>query len=174
VLAVMSMLLLASCAGTERPEGIVERWLISLNQGAAGNPGAFAADRVSHLVVPDWEELEPGELDLVEVGPGRFESGVTSLLDDDGYVVPFLVERLDGGRLRASAVLSAEPGGWRVEAVSLETFGLTLPSEGGPGLDRGAGLAWLAALGLAAALVLLSTGLMRLVPEPRPQTGSSR
>jgi hypothetical protein len=32
------VLVLPACASTERPEGLVERWLVSLNQGAAGRP----------------------------------------------------------------------------------------------------------------------------------------
>jgi hypothetical protein len=167
------MLALAApaCSATERPEGIVERWLISLNQGAAGDPERYAPDRISNLVVPGWAELEPGELDLIEVGRGGPRS--LNLSEAERYVVPFLIERLDGRRRRGTAILAPE-GGWHVEAIALGTFGLPLPSEGGPGLDGETGVAWIGAIGLAALLILATAGLMRLAPEPRAQTGSSR
>jgi hypothetical protein len=168
--AALLVLVAPACASADRPEGVVERWLISLNQGAAGDPGAYARARVSDLLLPGWEELEPGELDLIEVGRGRTWA---FLAGDERYVVPFLIEHVGPGRLRASAILSDDTGSWRVEALSLGTFGLELPSEAGPGLDRGIGAAWIVAVGVAALLITLSMALMRLV-RPRAQTGSSR
>jgi len=161
---------LAACATAERPEGIVERWLISLNQGAAGEPDTYAADKVSRLLVPDWDLTDPGELDRIEVGRGRVEGPF--LLGEEGqYVVPFLIDHLHEGELRATAILRMRADGWRVEAISLGTFGLRLPSEGGRPLSGVGAIAWLVAIGSAALVILLTAGLMRLVPGP--QTGSS-
>jgi hypothetical protein len=165
---VVLVLALPACAGTERPEGIVERWLISLNQGAAGEPERYARDQVSELLVPEWELLEPGQLDKIEVGRGRVE-GPFLLGEDDQHLVPLAIERLDGGRLRATAILRMHDGSWRIEALSLGTFDLALPSEGGPQRSRGPGAAWLAALGVAIFLVLATAALLRLVPEPGPR-----
>lgn len=170
----LAVLLLAialpACAGTERPEGIVERWLISLNQGAAGRPEAYAPDRVSDRVLPNREALEPGELDVIEVGRGAPRD--VTLFGDEVYLVPFRLVDVDGRERRLVAVLDDAHGAWRVESVSPGPFGseLRLPSEGGPGVDDGETFAWLAALGAAALLVLLTIGLMRLVPEPQGRT----
>jgi hypothetical protein len=50
---VLGAILAGSCAAqAQRPEGIVERWLVSLNQGAAGRPDLYAPDEVSELVLP--------------------------------------------------------------------------------------------------------------------------
>jgi hypothetical protein len=162
-------LLAPSCAGTERPEGVVERWLVSLNQGAAGRPGRYAPESVSASVVPGWHELDPGELDVIAVGDARPGPGGTSL-------VPIQVEHVDGTVARTFAVVDRRQGSLRI--VRLEP-----PPDTGPGLDPGfarasssavPAFAWFTALGVATLLILLTVGLMRLAPEPRPQTGSSR
>lgn len=156
LLVVLLAAALPACAATERPEGIVERWLISLNQGAAGDPGTYADDEVSNLVVPDWDELEPGALDLIEVGRGGTGEG-------GSFQVPFRVVYQDG---REEAFLATLVGG-RVVALPRTTVGpIERPT---PDLALGA---WLAALGAAALLILATAGLMRLVPEGR--AGSSR
>jgi hypothetical protein len=173
VLVALALLAIGAgaCATTDRPEGVVERWLISLNQGAAGDPGRYATEQVSDLVLPGWRELEPGELDVIEVGRGRPETFL--LTEDERYVVPFVIDHVGPGRLRANAILSDEDGAWRVEAVAAGAgWDLRLPSEGGPGLDRAAGLAWAVAAGIAVVLIVLSAGLMRLA-RPGARTGSS-
>jgi hypothetical protein len=158
----LTVLALSSCATSERPEGIVERWLISLNQGAAGDPDAYAPRGVSDRVVQRWDELEPGELDEIEVGRATSGEGGT-------VIVPFRIVSVDGAVLVGTATVRGD----RVLDARRTAEIPALPSEGGPALDRGTGPAWLAALGLAGLLVLVTIGLMRLVPEPEPQTGSS-
>jgi hypothetical protein len=162
ILVTAALLAFSACATSERPEGIVERWLISLNQGAAGDPDAYAPRGVSDRVVPRWDELEPGELDEIEVGRAAAGEGGT-------IVVPFRIVTVDGAVLVGTATVNGD----RVLDAGRTAEIPPLPSEGGRGLDRGAGLAWLAALGVAGLLILLTIGLMRLVPEPEAQTGSS-
>jgi len=54
------VLVLPACASTERPEGLVERWLVSLNQGAAGRPEEYAADDLSEQILPSFRTADPG------------------------------------------------------------------------------------------------------------------
>lgn len=148
---------LVACAGTQRPEGIVERWLISLNQGSAGRPGVYATDDVSQIVLPDWQARDPGELDVIRVGRGGpGEAGTQQ--------VPFGVVYRDGSARRFLATLVRG----RVVALPKTHVG---PIE--PAVERARATAWLAAIGVAVLLVLLTIGLMRLAPEPSAQTGSS-
>jgi hypothetical protein len=104
-------LMLPACATADRPEGIVERWLLSLNHGAAGEPERYAPDDLSEQVLPNWDGLEPGELDVIEVSRGAI---VSSLFAGDRYVVPFRVVTIDGEEFRpvlpASVRRHAEAG----------------------------------------------------------------
>jgi hypothetical protein len=171
LVVLLTLAALSSCATSERPEGIVERWLISLNQGAAGDPGTYAADELSQAVLPDWDELEPGQLDVIEVGRAREGPNGTVLVP---FQVRYLVE--DGeGAARAFAVVGPRAGSPRI-------IRLQPPPDSGPGVDpdfaaragsSAAVPAWLAALGIAGLLILVTIGLMRLVPQPETQTGSS-
>ena len=52
--------LLSGCAGTDRPEGVVERWLIALNVGAAGRPAVYAAEALSRRILPGFYEAKAG------------------------------------------------------------------------------------------------------------------
>ena len=49
---VLLALAFTACTQAARPEGVVENWLRSLNQGAAGRPDRYAPDEVSQRVVP--------------------------------------------------------------------------------------------------------------------------
>jgi hypothetical protein len=153
------LLLLVACGGTERPEGIVERWLTSLNQGKAGRPELFAPDELSERVLPNWEHMEPGQLDVIEVGRGSLdESGV--------YAVPFRVDSIEGSELQAWArVLEG-----RVAALVRPTDPgrINLPSEGAPPITGGGFVAWLAAVGVATLFILMSIGVMSFVRRRSP------
>jgi hypothetical protein len=107
-IAMMTVALLGSCASSERPEGVVERWLLSLNQGAAGVPDRFGgepATAAATAVLPDWRTREPGSLDRVEVGaaavsgPAGFREART----------PFRIETTDGDVISGTAI-AAECG----------------------------------------------------------------
>lgn len=146
---------LAACTARERPEGIVERWLLSLNQGAAGRPDVYAPDDVSRRVVPGWDARDPGELDVIEVGRGGpGEGGVDQ--------VPFRIVTVDGDELRGLANVD----GGRVSGIltSPQTPISPLPSEGGPtGLEPVPAAGWLVALAVSGVLIALSWGLMSAV-----------
>jgi hypothetical protein len=49
----------SSCAAQEHPEGIVERWLLALNQGSAGEPLRYADADVTDALVPEWRSAAP-------------------------------------------------------------------------------------------------------------------
>lgn len=155
-------LLLPACASTERPEGIVERWLLSLNQGAAGEPERYATDALSDAVLHDWAELEPGQLDEIDVGDA-------TALGDGSFSVPFRVVNLDGAVATAFAILEPTPTGLRIVRARSPDLG--------PGLHEDFAVrsaepmpaaAWVAAAGVAALLIALTAGLMALVPGRRP------
>ena len=155
-------LLLPACASQERPEGIVERWLLALNQGAAGEPERFAPDGFSEQVLPGWRQEEPGQLDSIEV------ARATEPCLRTGAVVPLRVVRMDGTTFRGIACL--ELG--KIVQLTSEGFHdvpiVPFPSEGGPrvGDERTAG--WVVAVGTGLGLVLAGEALMRLARRRRP------
>ena len=153
------LLALAGCASQEpRPEGIVERWLLALNQGSAGRPDRYAPARISDTVLPGWEEHDPGELDSIEVAR-RGPSAVTC--SGGEYVVPFRVVRLNGKELRSTACVS----GSRITRLSsrLSFTGPVFPSEGGLVVSEIGTPTWLLAVGVGLLILLASELLMRLV-----------
>jgi hypothetical protein len=165
----------ASCGHTDRPEGVVERWLISLNQGKAGQPEKYASDDLSERIVPGWRTKDPGQLDVIEVGKAGIlaiecrppPGGTCPALELPE--VPFRIVRTDGSHLAATAVLLGPAGRWRISRIEAGTS-LRLPSQGGPPVaSAGAGV-WLGALGAAFLLVLLSAGLMATVGRRQTPT----
>ncbi|MBI3648664.1 MAG: hypothetical protein HY240_07950 [Actinobacteria bacterium] len=161
VLIGLLALTLTACARTDRPEGVVERWLSSLNQGAAGEPGRYAAGGVSEQVLPGWSALDPGELDVIEVGLGR----PTGAAGEPSYVVPFRVVTSTGQTRRLDALLTSQEGTWRIEALRDpgNPPDPKLPSEGGPRIETAHAALWVAAAAAAAAFMVVSLGLMALV-----------
>jgi hypothetical protein len=159
LLPALVLLALVGCSSQqERPEGIVERWLLALNQGSAGQPGRYAPARVSDTVLPGWEELDPGELDSIEVAHG---GAATVACPRRGYVVPFRVVRLDDSELRAVACVSDS----RITQLA-DRVGFTGPvfrSEGGPSIAENGVAVWLIAAGIGLAILLGAELLMRFV-----------
>ena len=154
--AALMVLALAGCASQqERPEGIVERWLLALNQGSAGEPGRYAPASVSDAVLAGWQDLDPGELDVIEVGPAI--SGACR----EGMLVPFRVVPLDGEKLVAAACVD----GSRITALT-DTPGVgtpVFPSEGGAPAHGTSGPAWWAAVVAGVGLAVAGEAAMRLV-----------
>lgn len=162
--AVLTTLAFSACASQERPEGIVERWLLALNQGAAGEPDRYAPNAASEEVLPGWEHLDPGELDVVEVaraGTPREHACAAGTR----FVVPFRVVRVDGSQLRSGACVA----GARVTQLSNRAGSADplFPSEGGPPIQGERAGVWGIALGVGVALVIVGEGLMRLVRSRR-------
>jgi hypothetical protein len=157
LLFTMATLVLPACGGTDRPEGVVERWLISLNQGKAGQPEKYAPAPLSQQILPNWQKRDPGDLDVIEVGRGEQAAGPT-------YLVPFRVQRLDGHELTGIAELvSPIRGPWQVERVLPADTKLPVPSKGGDRIGDASTAVWLAGAGIAALLILLSVLLMSTV-----------
>jgi hypothetical protein len=170
-LAVLALLLLPACGGTDRPEGVVERWLISLNQGKAGEPEKYAPDAISQRILPDWQQRDPGDLDVIEVGRGEIWA-------EDLYDVPFRVRLVNGkevfaiARLRGGYAFRAPDGSVHLVSRQVNELlpadagrqaRLPLPSQGGERIGSASARVWLAALGIAVAFVLLSVLLMSTV-----------
>ncbi len=144
LLVLAGLLLLPGCAHVDRPEGIVERWLTSLNQGAAGRPEVYAPEAVSNRVLPGWRSFDPGELDRIEVGRGRPGEG-------ELYQVPFRIETIDGHTFTGSATL--ENG--RILDAGRSSVAPLL-ARGAGGISRATSSMWFAAAGVAILLILLS------------------
>ena len=160
----LTLVFFSACASQERPEGIVERWLLALDQGAAGEPDRYAPNAVSDEVLPGWEHLDPGELDVVEVA--RAGTPQPDACEGGTRFVPFQVVRLDGSRFRSTACVSGNRVTQLTDRVGFTDA--TFPSEGGPPIrDDRAGV-WGIAIGVGIALVILGEGLMRLVRSRRP------
>lgn len=156
IAAALAPLALSACAGQERPEGIVERWLLALNQGAAGEPELYAPNAASEEVLPGWEHLDPGELDVVEVARARTPRGDPCA--EGTSFVPFRVVRLDGSQLRSGACVE----GARVTQFT-DRVGSTdpiFPSEGGPPIQDERTGVWGIAIGVGVALVIVGEALM--------------
>jgi len=182
----LAALVLAGCGHTDRPEGVVERWFTSLNQGSAGRPGQYAPELLSQGVLPNWRKCEPGVIDLVEVGRGEQAIAIATLPGPQ-YLVPYRIEYVDDRAdlchtalhpdvtptgvavLRPAAAESAS--GWRVAAALPEKAveqHLPLPSEGGPPVAHSGASLWAIGLLLGLALCLLVAILMRAMPRPAP------
>jgi hypothetical protein len=143
----------SACSSEERPEGITERWLLSLNQGAAGAPDRYAPDETSEKVVPGWHDLDPGFLDVITVEPALFIRGAMP-----GTLVPFHLVTKDGDEIDGTAHLLQDGGSWRITDVGPGTA----PTEGGS--PFGAGLpGWPIALGVGVLLALAALGLLTVV-----------
>jgi hypothetical protein len=166
-LAGIAVVLLAACGGNDRPEGMVERWLVSLNQGKAGRPDTYAPAALNRRILPHWRARDPGALDVIEVGKGRSAR--------DHGVVPFRIERTSGVKMEGVVqVFKPRGGDWRVRSISRRSEGLRVPSEGGPRIGNASAATWGAAIGISAALMLLVALFMRLMPSPIPLPTTTR
>jgi len=167
--ALLALMVLPACGGTDRPEGVVERWLVSLNQGPAGQPQQYAPDRLTQRILPHWARRDPGDLDVIEVGKGGRITCTCPTLTGRAiafpYTVPFRVKRVNGPTVQGSVGLSKASGDWRV--VSIFPAGTTsiatvfrVPSRGGARIGNAAAVVWLEALGVAFVFVVISVALM--------------
>jgi hypothetical protein len=158
-LVIVLMLVSSTACATEtaRPEGIVERWLLALNQGSAGEPDHFAPAHVSDSILPGWEELGPGGFDVIEVGSRHRVMNVC----DEGLTVPFRAVFLDGAEVSDAACVV---GPRIVGLADLGTLPRRMfPSGGGPAIGEDRGSVWLIAVGVGLLILLVSEALMRLV-----------
>jgi len=181
-LAAVACALLPACASTDRPEGVVERWLISLNQGSAGRPDRYADPDVSERILPGWDACEPGALDTIRVGRQMTRAGTEHVGDGSVAVVPYEVEYADdaaelcdhpvgGRRAPAGYVVAVRPrgGDWRV--TDLQRIGpgeFRFPAFVARPVAAASPLVWLAGAGLGLLLCAFVALLMRATPRPRP------
>ena len=149
VLACVGLVALAGCSQPPRPEGVVQRWLVSLNQGSAGRPERWADAGVTSTVAP-WWPAEPDHIDEMDVGAAN------------GGAVPFRIETTDGTVTSGVATVGtratsdgSEP---YVASVSLGDVPVEAPEVGGlSAAELGA------AAGVGIALVLAAVGVLTLV-----------
>jgi hypothetical protein len=163
---VLVLLALSACATTARPEGIVERWLLALNQGSAGEPQRYARNEISEQVLLRWRDRDPGQLDAIEVGRAdrlqRFAPGI-------GYDVPFRVAYVEGGELEGWVTVIRVRGSFRVRGleVDMPLLAGTLPSQGGLPLTSVSTAMWFAAIAVGLGLALAGEASMRLIRRGR-------
>ncbi|MBI4260823.1 MAG: hypothetical protein HY658_09695 [Actinobacteria bacterium] len=163
----LGVALLSSCHTADRPEGVVDRWLTSLNQGSAGEPDLYADEEVTVWILGPWRECDPGALDVIEVGGGTesaasarvpFRVGlartVESLCGPSGL--------LPGAEIEGVAILERRDGEWRIVDLGPPDPALRVPSEGGERIGKASAAAWAGGVGVAVALSLLTVALMRL------------
>lgn len=161
------LLALTSCAAPERPEGIVERWLLALNQGSAGEPGRYAPESLSQTILPDWRHAEPGHFDVIEVQPAAVRSCSDAVAGDSceplGRMasVPFNLETTDGAVLSFEVTLVERGGTWIAIALEPIDHPMTLRDIGWPStIDLAS---WLVAIAVGLVVTALATAMMRLV-----------
>jgi len=182
-LAGLAAILLVSCGGTNRPEGAVERWLITLNQGKAGQPQKYATPAVTNRVLPGWSSCDTGSLDVIEVG--------AHATGTEGYpqvvLVPYRIKYVSdlsscdtsihpsAPRVGAARVVKTADG-WRV--VELQTRSpagpLRVPSEGGEPIGNATASAWLLTIAASIGLMLIIALVIRRQPEPAPLPTEAR
>ncbi len=169
---VFLLLALTSCAVRERPEGIVERWLLALNQGSAGQPGRYAPESLSQTILPDWRHAEPGHFDVIDVQPAAVRSCSVAVTGDScepkGRLasVPFVLETTDGAVSRFEVTLVEHGGTWNAVALEPNELPRTLRDTGWPSTLKLS--SWLAAIALGLAVTAFATATMWLAGRRRP------
>jgi hypothetical protein len=157
LIALMVVLSLPACGQRSRPEGLVERWLLALNQGAAGRAGRFAGPATSRLILPGYANADPGRLDVIEVGAAeRIHCA---------FEVPFRVVDVDAHETRMFAVIDRCPSASLTPIAGVERRQVPLgvfPSEGGPSFGTDRAVVWAIAVALGLGILFLGDGLMRL------------
>jgi hypothetical protein len=154
------MVALVACDQAPRPEGVVQRWLVSLNQGSAGRPERWADGDATATVAP-WWPAEPDHIDATDVGAAS------------GGDVPFRIETTDGVVTTGiAAVGSRDTGSGQEPYVASVRLGEVpvVPHEAGGLSVREIGLAIVVAISLALAALGLLT-LVRRSAAPHPTSG---
>jgi hypothetical protein len=186
-IAALILIALAGCAAQEqRPEGIVQRWLVALNQGSAGEPGRYALESLSGTILPDWRRSEPGHFDVIDVQPAAIRSCSVAFAGDScepqGRMasVPFNLEDTDGALFSFEVTLVEQEGTWTAVALEPNDNPMSLGKQRWPStLDRSswllAGLTALCVTALTAALMMLvRRGGTPVISSPASGVGSER
>jgi len=148
-LACLACLALTGCSQQPRPEGVVQRWLVSLNQGAAGQPDRWADAGATATIAP-WWPAEPDHIDAMDVGTAN------------GQTVPFRIETTDGSVTTGIATVAtrASASGTEPYVASVSLGDVQLEAHRVGGLSP-AELA--AAAGIGLLLALVAVGVLTLV-----------
>ena len=185
-LTALILVALAGCAAQQqRPEGIVQRWLLALNQGSAGEPGRYAPESFSRTILLDWRRSEPGHFDVIEVRPAAIRGCSVAVAGDScepqGRMasVPFNLEDTDGAVFSFEVTLVEQRGSWKAVALEPNEHAMTLGEQGWPSrLDWWswllAGLTGLFVTALTTALMMLVRRAAPVVSSPASGVGSER
>ena len=156
-LALILLVSVGACASADRPEGTVERWLSSLNQGSAGRPDRYAVDAVTATVAPSWDTEEPGWIETVSVGAAtNGEAG--------DRLVTFEIVPTEGDAVSGTVTLGTrtlEDGSTQPVVSDVELGAVSVPPgawQGGAGSS-----AWLIASGIGVLIALAATALVGAV-----------
>jgi hypothetical protein len=173
----VAFVILSGCGSTERPEGVAERWLLSLDQGAAGRPGRYGgplAEAAALAVLPDWRSRDPGSLDRVEVGVANVSEAAGSIDAE----VPFRLETTDG-EVVSGTVDAARCGGdpvttggdWCIRGARRAGGPAPVEMRWSAGADASDWFrAFVVGLGLSAiAVAIVAIVRRRSVPRPRTE-----
>ena len=167
-LAALMIIALASCASQEqRPEGVVERWLLALNQGAAGRAGRYADPQTSRLILPGYATADPSRLDVIEVG--------TAERTHCAFDVPFRVVDVEGHETRMFAVIDLCPTASPTPIAGVERRAVppgVFPSEGGSSFGTDRAVVWSIAVAIGLGILFLAEVVMKLVRRAAPAISS--
>jgi len=158
LLALLLVVALSSCGDRSRLEGVVERWLLALNQGAAGRAGRYADPPTSRLILPGYAKADPGRLDAVEVGAAQKK--------DCSWEVPFRVVRIDGQEIRGFAIIRTCPTAPILPVSSVDLRPVpqgVFPSEGGPSVGTDYPAVWGFAVAIGLGILFIAEVAMRLL-----------
>jgi hypothetical protein len=162
----------SSRATTTSSEGVVDRWLLALNQGSAAKPGRHAPESLSQTILPDWSRAEPGHFDVIEVQPAAVRSCADAVAGDSceprGRMasVPFNLETTEGAVFSFEVTLVEHEGTWNAIALEPNDHPMTLRVPGWPSTIESS--SWLVAIAVGFAVAAAATALMRLVRRRRP------
>jgi hypothetical protein len=165
LITVVLLVALPACGDRFRPEGMVERWLLALNQGAAGQPERYADGSVSDEVLPDWDTRDPGALDVIEVGSATYLEDAPPRGHIGAVVVPFRLVSVDGSETRGRAIMPQGPTAPIPPIASVDSRAIprgVFPSEGGPPVHEASPKTWLWAVLTGMAIAIVGWVLMRL------------
>lgn len=166
VVASVAVLLLAGCSTAERPEGVVERWLLAVNRGPAGQPLRYAERDVTGAIRRTTGVEGADAFDEIEVGrtrPCGYRGPGECIAS-----VPFRLVTVDGDEFRLDALVGSSgalEGGTRsrVFAITGPDRSARFPSEGGGSIGAASASAWFLALVVGLGLGLAAELLLRIV-----------
>jgi hypothetical protein len=166
VAASVTVLLLAGCSTAERPEGVVERWLLASNRGQAGLPLRYA-ERAATVAIRRTTGVEGADaFGEIEVGRAR-RCGYRGPGECIASV-PFRLVTADGDEFRLDALVGSSEAleggtGSRVFAITGPDRSARFPSEGGGSIGAAGASDWFLALMVGLGLGLAAELLLRIV-----------